>query len=219
MISASHVTKVIGGREVLRDVSLQVGRGECVRLRGDREGGRTTLLRILAAMVRPTSGVIAVDGVEVSHDPIAARRRVAYVDGELPCASRFTVGEYVGMVARARGVVVPPNAAGLLTRAGVSHVADVDRLAAAERTAVAVAAALVGRPDVLLLENVPADASASVRQALAASISDARTSGLAIVVAVDEIEELLCLCGRVITLDGGHVHRGLAGLTPSDLLC
>ena len=213
MISASHVTKIAGGRTVLEDVTLQVARRECVRLGGPRNSGRTTLLRILGTLVPPTTGAVWIDGTNATADPLHARRRIAYVDPAMPGGSRLTVEEYLWVVARARGTRPGAEAGELLKRAGVAATTGIDRLPGAVRAAVAVAAALSGRPDVLLLADVLSGAGDAARQAIVDSIRDARANGAAVVVVADDESELTTACGRNVMLERGRVQSVLTGDT------
>src|SRR5262245_27420317 len=63
MISAAHLTRRFGGRTVVDDLSIEVGRSEIVALLGPNGAGKTTTLRMLAGLIAPTAGEVAIDGV------------------------------------------------------------------------------------------------------------------------------------------------------------
>ena len=85
-LTAISVTKRFGPVVALDDVSLEVGRGECVALVGESGSGKTTLLRCFNRLTDPDAGTVVVDGTDISAtDPVQLRRRVGYVpqDGGL----------------------------------------------------------------------------------------------------------------------------------------
>ena len=73
MISASRLRKVYGPTAVLEDVSLELPAGQCLALLGPNGAGKTTFLRILATLLRPTSGTLTLGGVDALRDPERAR--------------------------------------------------------------------------------------------------------------------------------------------------
>src|SRR5438874_130779 len=102
MIRASRLTKHYGATPALLDVDLDVGRGDSVGLVGPNGSGRTTLLRMIATRVRPTSGSIEIDGVDAVRHGYRLRPRLAYVGGDLVGADGLLAGEYVHLVLTAR---------------------------------------------------------------------------------------------------------------------
>ncbi len=217
MINASHVTKVVGGRTILQDVTLEVARREALRIVGTRGSGRTTLLRILATLVPPTSGTVSIDGIDAARQSFQARRKVAFVSPDVVVGTSLTVGEYLWIVARSRGISPEPRVNELMTRAGLCRHAAIHRLTAGERAALALTAALMVRPDVILLDGALCGVAESVRMRLAESIQEVREGGAAVVVVSDDDQdELVALCGRVVSLQAGRLYSGLPKLAPTE---
>lgn len=213
MISAHHLTKIVSGQPLLHDVTLHVARQESVRLSGTPTGARTTLLRILSTLVAPTSGTLSIDGIDARADVSGARRRVAYVCAGMLASSGLTVEEYLWAVACARGVAPDGEVVGRLGRAGIELGSGLDALPAWARAAVALTAALVVRPDVILLDNVLAGVPGTVRTSFVQAIREAREDGATLIVASDDDDELSLSCGRVVTLRDGRLDDGPASLS------
>jgi osmoprotectant transport system ATP-binding protein len=92
-----------GPLHALRDVHLQVGRGEVIAVVGESGSGKTTLLRCFNQMVRP-SGVVRVHGQTVAElDPIPLRRRIGYVPQEGGLMPHWSIRRNAALVARLRG--------------------------------------------------------------------------------------------------------------------
>lgn len=79
MLRISNLSKSFESREVLHDISLEVSEGEIVAIMGGSGGGKTTLLRCCSGLLRPTSGRVEVDGIDVAASPEGARRRMGMV--------------------------------------------------------------------------------------------------------------------------------------------
>jgi ABC-type multidrug transport system ATPase subunit len=213
MISLTRVTKAYGGQNVIDGVTFHVTRGECVRLIGARQSGRTTLLRIIATLVRPTSGSLSIDGVDTARNPVAARRKVVYVSSETLAGSRLRVDEYLRFVARSRGTSSDRRVTETCEQCGLAPAAAVDHLTSDGRATLAVAAALVAAPDIMLLD----DAFAAIevperRERIADVIRQARASGTTMIVASSGTDELSAMSSRIVTLGRGQLQEGLPAL-------
>ena len=79
MIELNHLVKKFGELVAVNDVNLSVGRGEFFAVLGPNAAGKTTIIRILAGLLKPTSGFTRVAGYDVQTHPLEARRRLAYV--------------------------------------------------------------------------------------------------------------------------------------------
>src|SRR5271156_2916141 len=79
MIELNHLTKKFGDLLAVDDLSLKVERGEFFAVLGPNAAGKTTLIRVLAGLLKPSSGTARVAGFDVQLDPLEARRRLAYV--------------------------------------------------------------------------------------------------------------------------------------------
>ena len=92
-VEFADVSFTVGGRPILREVSLRVEQGTTTALLGRSGSGKTTLLRTVNALVRPTSGRVLVDGRDVpSEDVIALRRGIGYVIQETGLFPHMTIG-------------------------------------------------------------------------------------------------------------------------------
>src|ERR1039457_1107191 len=79
MIQLDHLIKKFGDLTAVNDVSLKIGRGEFFALLGPNAAGKTTLMKLLTGLIRPTSGHARICGFDVQTQPLEARRRLAYV--------------------------------------------------------------------------------------------------------------------------------------------
>lgn len=194
------------GRWLIRDVDLEVRRGEIVSIVGPNGGGKTTLIKTLLGIERPTAGrVIRDPGLHVGYVP----QRLA-IDRTMP----LTVERLMTLVRRA-----PHDAVlGALAETGVEHLVDrpVQALSGGEFQRVLIARALLGQPDVLVLDE-PVQSVDFVGQVdlyrLIASLRDVHGCGVLMVshdlhVVMKATDHVVCLAGHVCcTGEPGDVSR------------
>ncbi len=158
MIRVSHLTKRYGSRLAVDDVSFEVGRGEVVGFLGPNGAGKTTTLRILAGVLGPTSGTVAVADHDLVHASIEARRHVGYMPEAVPLYPEMRVVEYLRFRAELKRVPHAKRAKFVdeaMDKAGVIEVAhrSIGHLSKGFRQRVGIADAIVAKPDVVVLDE------------------------------------------------------------------
>src|SRR5579859_5664184 len=103
MIQIQHLTKKYGPFTAVDDVSLTVARGEIFGFLGPNGAGKTTTIRILAGLSLPTSGVVAIDGVDVTQDGMHAKSITGYVPDRPYLYEKLTGRELLQFVANLYG--------------------------------------------------------------------------------------------------------------------
>ena len=158
LIVAEQLTKWYGPRLALDRVSLEVEAGEVMGLLGPNGSGKTTILRILTGYLRPSGGTARIAGLDVVDDSLAARARVGYVPEDAPLYGWMRVRELLRFMARLKGLT-PPRIAAVVDAAierlalgDVQHLL-IGKLSRGYRQRVAVAQALLGEPDLLVLDE------------------------------------------------------------------
>jgi ABC-type multidrug transport system ATPase subunit len=170
------VSKRFGRREpaVLRDVDLRLDDGSVIALLGANGSGKSTLLRLLAGLTRPTSGRVHVGAV-----------RTGYVPERFPANLRFGTRDYLEHMASIGSVADGPAAvAAVIGRLSLDPDAPrIDRLSKGTRQRVALGQALLGDPDLLLLDEPWTGLDAAVRSEALAAVAERRAAGACVVIA------------------------------------
>ena len=201
-----------GGREVLRVDRLAVAAGERLGLLGLNGAGKTSLLRLLAAIDRPTAGEVRVDDVPTARGGPALRRRLAYAP-QRPLLLSTSVRHNVELPLRYRRAPRSTRqavATAALTRLGVEHLADrpAHSLSGGEAQRVSLARALACEPDALLLDEPAAGLDTPSRSAFFADVERALADRATTVVLVSHrAEEVLALADRVAVLVAGELRQ------------
>ena len=211
MLRLSGVTKRFGGRTVLRDVSLEVARGEQVAVLGESGIGKSTLLNVIAGLEPVDAGSIAFDGFEVAalSDDAATRLRrehFGFVFQAFHLLPHLTAEQNVGLPLLLRGRPAPEirsRARALLGAVGLGGREDAmpRELSGGELQRVAIARALVGEPRLVLADeptgNLDPD---NARQVLEVLRGQVRLHGAAGIV-VTHSEAAASICDRRYRLD------------------
>ena len=79
MLRIEHLTKTYGTKKAVDDLSLHIAPGELCAFIGHNGAGKTTTIKICCGILQPDSGEVYVDGISVRQDPIACKKRIAYI--------------------------------------------------------------------------------------------------------------------------------------------
>lgn len=158
MIELDHVVKRFGNLEAVRDVSLSVPAGEFFAILGPNAAGKTTTIRILTGLVKPTSGRALVAGYDIQREAMAARRRLAYVPDFPFLYDKLTPWEFFRFTGQLFGmeeVSMRERAHNLAVRFHLQpflHL-PVESLSHGTRQRVAIVSALLHEPEVFVLDE------------------------------------------------------------------
>jgi ABC-type Fe3+/spermidine/putrescine transport system ATPase subunit len=201
-----------GGRDVLRVEQLAVAAGERLGLLGLNGAGKTSLLRLLAAIDQPTVGEVRVDDVPTSPGGPTLRRRLAYAP-QRPVLLSTTVRHNVELPLRYRRAPKATRrtvATAALARLGVEHLAErsAHSLSGGEAQRVSLARALACEPGALLLDEPAAGLDTPTRAAFFQDVERALADRATTVVLVSHrAEEVLALADRIAVLVAGELRQ------------
>jgi sodium transport system ATP-binding protein len=190
-------------------VSLSVSPGEMVGLLGANGAGKTTTLRVLATLLKPTSGTARVGGCDVVADPLGARRHLGYVSATTGVPDRLTAREIMRSYGRLHGLDEGPLVRRIddLVRAlGLAEFADrpAGRLSSGQRQRVSLARALIHDPPALVLDEPTSALDPLTEQRIKMTLEEVR--GSMTVVLVTHRPALLDCCDAIYEVDHGRVR-------------
>ncbi len=209
MIETRGLTKSYRDLVAVSDLSFKVGKGEIVGFLGPNGAGKTTTMKILTGFMPPSSGVAKVAGFDVLDQPMEVRRRIGYLPEQPPVYPDLTVLEYLSFVGKLKGL------AGKRLASDVERVVEVTKLGEERHTLIAplskgfrqrvgIAQALLGDPEVLVLDEPTV--GLDPRQ-----IGEVRTliKGLAgthtVLLSTHILQEVTATCDRVIIINRGRI--------------
>jgi len=202
VITISGLTKMVGHRTALAGVDLSIDRGGSVAVSGPDREDRSTLMRLLATLVRPTSGTIVIGGLDAVTDVYRVRRLLAYAGPMRILPNRLRVDEYLRFAASARHQ--PSTAADIAADlVGLNRNAPIEAIADEARGRLTLAAAIASGAAVLVLDQAFDCLDAPARDRVCEWLVAARHRGTVIVVA--ENEPVAGLCARHVALREGRI--------------
>ncbi|HEY0179923.1 MAG TPA: ABC transporter ATP-binding protein, partial [Dokdonella sp.] len=120
-----HAGRRLGGREVVRDLSFEVAKGDVLGLLGVNGAGKSTTLRMIAAVLAPSSGTVRLEGADLYERPERARRGIGYLPEVPPLHAELTPQEFLRFCARLHGLAraaVAPAVARAIERCDLGDV-------------------------------------------------------------------------------------------------
>jgi ABC-2 type transport system ATP-binding protein len=215
------LTRVFGGVRAVDAVDLDVLPGEGFAIVGAAGAGRTTLLRLVATLLRPSAGEFWISGVDAIADSRAARAHVLYVHPDAIRGLGLTVAEYLRVVARSprasRGDVTR-SLDEVLQRTTLRADADVDRLSRGARCRLVMAASLLLGPSVALFDDVLDRLEPDACRCVGECITALRHSGSAVLSAVTTAADAAFVADVAIVMDRGRLSQPTAVRSASGLL-
>ena len=213
-LTAAHVGKSYRGRQVLRDVSFQVQRGEAVGLLGPNGAGKTTAFYIVMGLVPADRGNVALDGRDVTRLPMYRRARLGV--GYLPQEASIFRGLSVEGNLRAVLEVVEPDVAereaaleSLLSEFALSHLrrAPAPALSGGERRRVEIARALAAKPSFMLLDEPLAGIDPINVAEIRDLVAHLKDRGLGVLITDHNVRDTLGIIDRAYILHNGQVLK------------
>lgn len=213
-VRATGLRMAYGGRTVLDDVDLRVDRGEVVALLGPNGAGKTTTIEVVEGFRRQDAGTVSVLGVDPQHGDDAWRARVGIVLQSWRDHRRWRVGRLLTHLAdayRPYGTADRPRprpVGELLERVGLTAVAGqrMATLSGGQRRRFDLAVGLVGRPDLLVLDEPTAGLDPAVRREFHELLHETvDVDGTAVLLTTHDLAEAETVADRILLLAGGRV--------------
>ena len=204
-IRASDVTKRYGDLTAVDSVSLEVLPGEIFGIVGPNGAGKTTFMECLEGLRRPTSGDISVLGEDPSHPTRQWHERIGVQLQTAALPPKITVNEAMALFASM--YTDPADPGKLLEELGIAAKGRsyVDKLSGGQRQRVFIALALLGKPELVFLDELTTALDPQARLAMWDVVRSIRQGGATVVMTTHYMEEAEALCDRVAVIDSGRL--------------
>ncbi|MBQ4383033.1 MAG: ABC transporter ATP-binding protein [Firmicutes bacterium] len=218
MIEVKNLVKRYGNHLALDNVSFTVENGEVIGFLGPNGAGKSTTMNIITGYLSSTEGEVLVDGVSVLDEPEKAKKKIGYLPEIPPLYTDMTVDEYLLFVCQLKGVAADKRVETVTRIARQTRIADVRKrlirnLSKGYRQRVGIAQALIGDPDVLILDEptVGLDPKQITEvRSLIKELSETHT----LIISSHILAEVQNVCTRVIIINKGRI---VATDTPENL--
>jgi sodium transport system ATP-binding protein len=213
MIEARNLTKTFKDKErgevvAVDDLSFSCTRGEVFGLLGPNGAGKTTTLRILSTALKPTSGTIMVDGVDVAKDPGEVRRRIGFLSGSTGLYPRLTpreIATYFGRLYGMADVDIERRISILFKRLDMESFADrrADVLSTGQKQKASIVRTIIHEPPIVVFDEPTSGLDVMTSREIIRLIHECRDEGRCVLFSTHHMGEANRLCDRIAV-----VHRG-----------
>ena len=211
MIEVDGLTKRYREHVAVEGLSFAIGKGEVVGFLGPNGAGKSTTMRILAGYMPATSGAVRLGGVDVFDEPLQVKRRIGYLPEMPPVYLDMTVRGYLRFVAKLKGVArkeLRREVKRVAELAGVEHILGrlIRNVSKGYRQRVGIAQALLGDPEVLILDEPTVGLDPIQIEQVRKLITDLGASGRhTIVLSTHILREVEATCQRIIMIARGRI--------------
>ena len=214
-LTAEKIAKSYSGRQVVRDVSVQISRGEVVGLLGPNGAGKTTSFYMIVGLVRPDSGKVRVDSDEITQVPMYLRARnhgISYLPQEPSVFRKLTVEENILAVLENQPISDRERKSRtdrLIQQLNLRHIRSTRgyALSGGERRRVEIARCLCIQPSFLLLDEPFSGIDPIAVLDLQKIIFDLKSSGIGILITDHNVRETLSVTDRAYIIAEGQIFR------------
>ena len=194
----------------LDGVDFQARPGEIFGLLGPNGAGKTTALRIIGTVLRPTSGMVTVDGLNVVTRSSEARRRIGFMSANTGVYDRMTAWEMVEYFGRLHGLpetLLRERMESLFERLRMNEIRDLlgAKMSTGMKQKVSIARALVHDPPVVIFDEATSGLDVLVARALLRTVAELRDQGKCVLFSTHIMREVEKLCDRVAIISHGQV--------------
>lgn len=211
MIEIKNLIKRYGDKLAVNDVSFTIQKGEIVGFLGPNGAGKSTTMNILTGYLSSTSGSCIIDGFDILEEPIKAKKKIGYLPEQPPLYIDMTVDEYLNFMydlkkVRLKDVSKKEHLNNICELVKISHVRGriIKNLSKGYKQRVGIAQALLGNPEVLILDEptVGLDPKQIIEiRNLIKSLSENHT----VILSSHILQEIQAVCDRVIIINKGKV--------------
>ena len=212
MLNIQHLTKAYGGKKAVDDLSLHIRPGEIYGFIGHNGAGKTTTLKSCCGILQFDEGDILVDGVSIRQDPLACKRRLAYIPDNPDLYEYMTGIQYLDFVADVFGVTAADRA-GRIRRYGDAFgltedlAQPVSAYSHGMKQKLAILSALVHAPRLLLMDEPFVGLDPRASHQLKVLMRQFCDEGGAIFFSTHVLEVAEKLCDKVAIIRGGRLVR------------
>ena len=210
MIELVNLSKKFGSLVAVNDVTLTIPRGEFFVMLGPNAAGKTTTLKMLAGLMKPTSGSARVCGFDLQTQPLDARRRIAYVP-DFPFLydklSPWEFFRFVGQLFQMPDERIQANAQELMARFHLAEFADLplEGLSHGTRQRVTIVSALLHNPDVFVIDEPMVGLDPQHARVVKDVLKERSRAGVTVLVSTHQLSVAEEMADRIGIIHGGRL--------------
>ena len=209
MIEISHLVRKFGQLNAVDDLSLQVMPGEVLGFLGPNGAGKSTTMKILTGCLRPSSGRVLIDGIDIEKNPLAIKRQIGYLPEGAPAYEEMTVRGFLKFIAALRGykgAAIEERLSGVVAAMSLDTVLDqrIEVLSKGFKRRVGLAQAILHDPRILILDE-PTDGLDPNQKHQVRELIRGLSKDKIIIISTHILEEVTAVCTRAVIISNGKI--------------
>ena len=220
MIEVSGLTKTYGNKRGITDISFTINEGEIVGFLGPNGAGKSTTMNVITGYLSATAGAAKVAGIDILENPLEAKKHIGYLPQDPPLYLDMTVDEYLNFIYDIKGVKNADESRKahidrICEMVGITQVRSrvIGNLSGGYKQRCGLAQALVGDPDVLILDEPTVGLDPKQIIEIRNVIKDLGRNRT-IILSTHILQEVSAVCERVLVINNGRL---VADDTPTHL--
>ena len=210
MIELDQLVKKFGNLTAVDGVSLHIPRGEFFAVLGPNAAGKTTMIKLLAGLIKPTSGCARVCGFDIQTHPLEARKRLAYVPDYPFLYDKLTAWEFfrfIGQLFHLEAEHIEKNAQELVARFHLTEFADrsLEGLSHGTRQRVAIVSALLHDPEVFVIDEPMVGLDPQHTRIVKDVLKERSLAGMTVLVSTHQLSIAEEMADRIGIMNGGKL--------------
>ena len=205
VIRTHGLTKYYGKSRGIVGLDLEVAPGEIFGYLGPNGAGKTTTIRVLLDLIRPTEGRAEVFGLDHRRDGIAIRHRIGYLPGELRLYGSVSAAELFSYFGHLRHRFDPVDTARIAEALDLDTTREIRTLSHGNRQKVGLVQALMGRPEIVILDEPTQGLDPFVQQTFYRLLEEVRADGRTVFMSSHVLPEIERTCDRVAIVREGRL--------------
>jgi len=210
MIELDRLVKKFGDLAAVNDISLKIGQGEFFAMLGPNAAGKTTAIKLMAGLIKPTSGAARISGFDVQQQPLEARRRMAYVPDYPFLYDKLTGWEFfrfTGQLFKLDAARIAKNARELAARFHLTEFVDrpLEGLSHGTRQRVAIVSALLHDPEVFVVDEPMVGLDPQHARVVKDVLKERSRAGMTVMVSTHQLSIAEEMADRIGIIDGGRL--------------
>jgi ABC-2 type transport system ATP-binding protein len=210
MIELDHLVKKFGELTAVNDVSLTIGRGEFFAMLGPNAAGKTTTIKLLTGLMKPTAGAARICGFDVQAQPLEARRRMAYVPDFPFLYEKLTAREFfrfTGQLFQLDAARIEKNVRELVARFHLGEFVDrpLEGLSHGTRQRVAIVSALLHDPEVFVIDEPMVGLDPQHARVVKDVLKERSRAGMSVLVSTHQLSIAEEISDRIGIINGGKL--------------
>lgn len=210
MLKTDNLTKIYGGLTAVNNLNIELESGDIMGFIGPNGAGKTTTIKMVATLLKPTSGTAYVDGIDVNADPDAVRPLIGYMPDFFGLYDDVKVWEYLDFFAAAYRTPVHKRKGTIddvleLTDLTIKRDSFVSELSRGMQQRLCLAKTLIHDPKLLLLDEPASGLDPRARIEIKELLKELRNMGKTILISSHILPELADFCNKIAIIEQGKL--------------